>query len=62
MRFSKVRIFPDSKGNSKATITVRFSLLVDLSCDVSVNTVTNKNTTHVNTVNPNAVLLKESGS
>ena len=62
MRFSKVRIFPDSKGNSKATITVRFSLVVDLSCDVSVNTVTNKNITHVNTVNPNVVLLKESGS
>ncbi len=42
MRFSKERIFPNSKGNSKVTITVRFSLLVDLSCDVSV--------THVNTV------------
>ncbi len=54
MRFSKERIFPDSKGNSKVTITVRFSLLVDLSCDVSV--------THISTVNPNAVLLKESGS
>ena len=54
MRFSKERVFPDSKDNSKVTITVRFSLLVDLSCDVSV--------THVNTVNPNAVLLKESGS
>ncbi len=44
MRFSKERIFPNSKGNSKVTITVRFSLrvLVDLSCDVSI--------THVNTV------------
>ncbi len=42
MRFSKERIFPNSKSNSKVTITVRFSLLVDLSCDVSV--------THVNTV------------
>ena len=42
MRFSKERIFPNSKGNSKVTITVRFSLLFDLSCDVSV--------THVNTV------------
>ncbi len=41
MRFSKERIFPDNKVNSKVTITVRFSLLVDL-CDVSV--------THVNTV------------
>ncbi len=36
MRVSKERIFPNSKGNSKVTITVRFSLLVDLSCDVSV--------------------------
>ncbi len=36
MRFSKERIFPNSKGNSKVTITVCFSLLVDLSCDVSV--------------------------
>ena len=36
MRFSKERIFPNRKGNSKVTITVLFSLLVDLSCDVSV--------------------------
>ena len=42
MRFSKERILLNSKGNSKVTITVRFNLLVDLSCDVSV--------THVNSV------------
>ena len=27
MRFSKERIFPNSKGNSKVTITVRFRLI-----------------------------------
>ncbi len=41
MRFPKERIFLNRKGNSKVTITVRFSLLVYLSCDVFV--------THLNT-------------
>ncbi len=42
MWFSKEHIFPNSKGNSKVTITVRFIVLIDLSCVVSV--------IHVNTV------------
>ena len=46
----KERIFPN---NSKVTITVRFSLLVDLSCDVSV--------THVNAVESKCCLTQRIG-
>ena len=36
MWFSNVCIFLKSNGNTKATVTVSFSLLVSLSCDVLV--------------------------
>ncbi len=35
MRFSKERIFLNSIGNFNVTITVRFSLLADLLCNLS---------------------------